>query len=114
MSAGSPIAVPPEPVDADLVREQAWIGDAVLALFAREWLLINSPPDADRSDLFRRMTCNQFLSGLGEPTRVEARIGRVYQAGGLQAAYAWIEAQIIPLYLKQSLNRDRSHRRTRR
>jgi hypothetical protein len=90
------------------------VGDAVLALFARQWLLANSPPTADRADLFTRMTCNQFLSGIGEPTRVEARIGRVYVAYGLAAAFAHIEAELLPLYHAQARKRARALRHTAR
>ncbi len=99
-----------EPRDLALLREQAWVGDAVLGLFAREWLIANSPASADRSDLFRRMTCNQFLTALGEPTRIEARIGRVYRSQGLQAAFAYIETEILPIYRKQAMNREKGSR----
>ena len=114
MLDGSPFAsaVQGEPGNLALLREQAWVGDAVLALFAREWLVANSPADADRSELFCRMTCNQFLTALGEPTRVEARIGRVYTGLGLQAAFDYIAAEIVPLYLKQASKRERAKRKT--
>jgi dsRNA-specific ribonuclease len=89
-----------EPNDLALVREQAWIGDAVLALYARRWILAKEPKNADRTELFKKMTSNQFLSAFGEPTRVEARIGRIYEADGEQAAFRYIEETILPLYLK--------------
>ena len=49
------------------------------------------PPNGDRLKMFTHMTCNQFLSGVGEPTRVEAAIGRIYNQDGLEAAFAHIE-----------------------
>ncbi len=80
-------------------RELAWLGDAVLSLYARAYILrigrgMNSAQHA-------AMTSNQFLSCFGNPTLVEAQIGRVYQASGLEAAFAKIEADYLPLFLKQ-------------
>jgi len=94
------------PNDLAARREQAWIGDAVLALFAREWLLANRhiKPD-DRPGEFIALTSNEFLACIGEPTSVEATIGKTYQAGGLQAAFQFIEETLLPLYLKQRKNR---------
>lgn len=100
MSAGEPI--PSEPTDEALLREQAWIGDAVLALYARRWILAHFPASADKAALFTRMTSNNFLTAFGEPTKVEARIGRIYEAGGLDAANEWIEHTILPLFLRQN------------
>ena len=91
-----------EPDDIAVLRAQAWIGDAVLALFARRWILAHSPASADRTDLFKRMTSNRFLSAFGEPTRVEAKIGRIYEVSGEQAAFDHIENNILPLYKKQT------------
>ncbi|MBN1403963.1 MAG: hypothetical protein JW942_05795 [Opitutales bacterium] len=104
------LTVPPEPSDYALIREQAWIGDAVLGLFARRWIVANCPSSADRSDLFRRMTCNQFLTAFGEPTHVEARIGRVYEAHGLAAAFEYMEREILPLFVKQEARRHSGRR----
>ncbi len=92
-------------------RNDAWIGDAVLGLYARTWILGNGHQFShDRTELFRWMTSNQFLSALGQPTSVEAKIGILYQESGYAAANEWIEAQILPLYLKQMQNR-RQHRK---
>lgn len=91
----------------DEKRNQAWIGDAVLALFAREWILkapqINKE---ERADAFIRMTSNHFLSSVGEPTAMEAEIGRIYQHNGLAAAFAHIQAKYIPLFKKQLAKRQ--------
>lgn len=98
--------------DLDALREEAWVGDSVLSLFAREWILQNKVPPLLRSDEFRKMTCNQFLSGVGQPTKVEAKIGRIYREQGLLAAFEYIESNILPLYLKQSIKQERSGRKT--
>ncbi len=83
-------------------RDEAWIGDAVLALFAREWIL-RAPAikSTERAKAFIQMTSNQFLASVGEPTAMEARIGRIYKADGLEAAFAHIEATFVPLFKKQ-------------
>ena len=57
-----------------------------------------------------RMTSNQFLAALGEPTRVEAAIGQIYQREGLYAAFTWIETNLLPLFQKQEENRRRKGR----
>jgi hypothetical protein len=51
------------------------------------------------------MTSNQFLSAWGEPTAVEAEIGRLYQQGGLPAAFALIETRLVPVFARQEQNR---------
>ena len=74
------------------VRNQAWIGDAVLSLYVREWLsprIDRTVPD--RNALYELFTSNQFLSGFGEPTAVEAEIGQIYLEQGLPAAFAYIQ-----------------------
>ena len=92
-------------------REQAWIGDAVLSLFARRWLLAqDGRMDGER---LMRMTSNQFLSALGNPTSVEAMIGRIYESDGQEAAFAWMEAELIPLFEKQEVKRERQSGRRR-
>jgi dsRNA-specific ribonuclease len=84
-------------------REAAWIGDAVLSLYARQYILRTSGT-MDAAE-FTAFTSNAFLSAFGPPTRVESRIGQVYQRAGLQAAFAFIETEFLPLYLKQRRNR---------
>lgn len=80
-------------------REAAWIGDAVLALYAREFVL------RERGCMdgvwFTHLTSNEFLSAFGNPTSVEARIGEIYRSEGLAAAHAYIEAEFLPLFKKQ-------------
>ncbi len=94
-------------VTEDEKRNQAWIGDAVLALFAREWIL-KAPQikKEDRADAFIRMTSNHFLSSAGQPTAMEAEIGRIYQRDGLAAAFSHIEAKYVPLFKKQLSQRQ--------
>ncbi|MEM6280419.1 MAG: hypothetical protein AAF733_13135 [Verrucomicrobiota bacterium] len=84
-------------------QELAWIGDTVLDLFARSWILENHGTLS--GEMLRRLTSNQFLSCFGNPTAVEAKIGRLYEEEDLAAAFRWIEAEILPLFEKQERNR---------
>jgi len=80
----------------------------VLALFAREWILRDGKGvDAER---FTRMTSNQSLGNLGNPTEIEARIGRCYQESGLSAAFGMVERELLPAFLNQEANRLRKAR----
>ena len=94
--------------NADLtqrLRENAWIGDAVLELYVRSQILRQeSKVDAEMKT---RFTCNQFLSCHGNPTAVEAEIGVIYQREGLEAAFAWIRNTLEPLFVKQEAKRKR-------
>jgi len=93
------------------VQERSWIGDAVLALLAREWIMAaGDHPFAERSEIYRNLTCNQFLSSLGHPAKVEAEIGNAYLAGGLEAARAFFQDRLLPLYRKQESNRRKQPR----
>ena len=80
-------------------REEAWIGDAVLGLFARRWILERT--GRMDAEMFTAMTSNQFLSTIGNPTRMESRIGRRFLDEGLAAACAFIEAEVLPTFLAQ-------------
>lgn len=81
------------------LRADAWIGDAVLLLYARLRILDqHGAIDAERCT---RLTSNQFLSAWGDPTAVEAGIGRLYKDKGLDAAFAYIEATFIPIFEKR-------------
>ena len=96
-------------------RDLAWIGDAVLALYAREWLLQQpTHPLFTRQELFIRLTANAFLQAIGEPTKVEAQIGRIYQDKGLQAAFDHIEATLRPMFEKHLANATRGQRGRKR
>ena len=83
--------------------EDAWIGDAVLSLYARRRILRGD--GALDQEKFTRMTSNQFLAVIGEPSEVEAEIGRIYESAGLEAAFQWIEERLIPVFEKQEENR---------
>ena len=96
-------APPPDPIR--LQREQAWLGDAVLAVFARRWIL--EQHGSMDAGLFAGLTSNQFLSCIGNPTAVEARIGRAFQESGLDAAFDLIARELVPLFEKQLKNRSR-------
>ena len=84
-------------------REFAWIGDAVLALFARTWVLRER--GSMDGEWVTRLTSNDFLSAFGAPTAVEAKIGRIYREQGLDAAFAWIDAEFVPLFRRQMAKR---------
>ncbi len=85
------------------ILEQAWIGDAVLGLYARSRILRGD--GAVDSAKFERMTSNRFLATLGEPSEVEAEVGRVYENAGLDAAFSWIEQKLMPLFDRQEEKR---------
>ena len=96
-------------------RDLAWIGDAVLALYAREWLLKQPEhPLFSRQERFIRLTSNDFLKALGEPTTVEARIGTVYRNEGLEAAFQYIEEHLQPLFQRHLANASRGQRGKKR
>ena len=84
-------------------RETAWIGDAVLAVCARQFVLRER--QTMDGEWFTRLTSNDFLSAFGNPTRVEAGIGKLYLEQGLDAAFAWMEAELLPLFRKQIAKR---------
>lgn len=86
-------------------REAAWVGDAVLALFARQFVLRERK--VMDGEWFTRLTSNEFLSAFGNPTRVEASIGRLYLEGGLPAAFSWMEENLLPLFRKQVATKRR-------
>src|SRR4029079_17270536 len=88
--------------EVETLRKEAWIGDAVLELYARKLVL----EETNRRDLGRkvRFVRNAFLNHLGQPTRVEAEIGKRYREGGLDTAFAWIAENIQPLFVKQEAN----------
>lgn len=90
-----------------MLRDAAWIGDAVLSLYLRQLLLTsNIGPAAVRAELFKHFSSNQFLNIFGRPTAMEAEIGEIYSAEGLDAAFAFIEDKYLPLIKKQLKNRD--------
>jgi len=97
-------AQPERDARAELVKE-AWIGDAVLSLHARLKILREDGVlDGPKSV---RMTSNQFLGTMGEPTKVEAEIGRVFAREGLEAAFRLIEEREVPEFERQEQKRMR-------
>ncbi len=92
----------------DKLRQDAWVGDAVLELYVRSHILREfGKVDAEMKT---RFTCNQFLNCVGNPTQVEADIGVIYQREGLLPAFAWIREHLEPLFLKQEAKRTRHGR----
>ena len=85
------------------ILQEAWVGDAVLSLYVRAKILREDGKlDGEKCV---RMTSNQFLASFGEPSEVEAELGRVYASSGLQAAFLWIEARLLPTFERQEHNR---------
>ena len=82
------------------------MGDAVLCLYARQRILREDGQIG--ASKCTRMTSNQFLSAVGEASEVEAEIGRVYAAAGLEAAFAWIERKLMPVFERQESKRERN------
>lgn len=84
------------PPDLDpVVRAEAWIGDAVLALYVREWILEMNRGIMD-GELFMELTSNKFLRLVGNATAVEAQIGIAYKQGDLATAFDWITTHLRP------------------
>lgn len=96
------------PSDPAAEQELAWVGDAVLGLWARERVLRERGAIDTRA--FLHLTSNEYLQGAGRPTKVEAEIGVVYRAEGLAAAFAYIEARLLPIFKRQEANRKRQRR----
>ena len=95
--------MPAAPDLLEKLRQDAWVGDAVLELYVRSWVLRHhGKVDAEMKT---RFTCNQFLNCFGNPTKVEADIGIVYQREGLEAAFAWIREHLEPLFVKHEAKR---------
>ena len=97
------------PEEIDKEREEAWVGDAVLALYVREWLL-REHGKID-GEAFIRATSNDFLRLIGNPTSVEAEIGRSYREGGLQAGFDYVEQKLLPLFVQREKVRARQKSR---
>jgi len=100
-------------VDEELMREreEAWVGDAVLALYMRE-LILKEQGKMD-GEMFVRCTSNDFLRNIGNATSVEALIGRIYKEQGLQAAFDWMEFELLPVFRVQEKNyRNREAQRS--
>lgn len=99
------MANPSQSESIDQLRQDAWVGDAVLELYVRSYILrLHGKVDAEMKT---RFTCNQFLNCVGNPTKVEADIGIIYQKDGLETAFAWIRENLEPLFIKQEAKRVR-------
>jgi hypothetical protein len=79
-----------------------------LGTLARRWLLRHTPKkmsDADRQQLFELFVSNQFLSSFGEPSQVEAAIGRKFEQEGLLAAFTHIEKSFLESFCRSARKR---------
>lgn len=89
-----------------LIRDEAWIGDAVLSLYLRSLLLQNKiEPAGLRTEVFKYFSSNAFLNSFGRPTAMEAEIGAIYQAEGIAGAFSFIEGKYLPVIRRQLQNR---------
>ena len=98
-------------------RNYAWVGDAVLALFARRWILQQAKSTStskERADLFQAMTSNEFLSHFGEPTQIECEIGMLFENEGLTKANHYIETQLLPNFIKKQRQKKQPGRYSRK
>ncbi len=95
-------SLPPE------IHNTAWIGDAVLSLVVRRWIL----DQTGRTDgeALTALTSNQFLALFGNPTEIEAKIGTIYEKDGLPAATDWIKTTLLPTYLAQKKRQARQRK----
>jgi len=92
-------------MDEAETKTLAWVGDAVLALWARERILSDAGiPHDSRSDAFKALTSNRFLATMGQPTQMEADIGAIYQYEGLEAAFAKMDEELLPVFRRQLRN----------
>lgn len=96
-------------------RNLAWVGDAVLALFARRWILEQSDIIMkERADIFQAMTSNEFLSHFGEPTGIECEIGIIFENEGLTKANDYIETNLLPSFIKKQRQKKQPGRYSRK
>ncbi len=84
-------------------REEAWIGDAVLLIYAR--MRVMRECGTINSQAEQQLTGNRFLNSFGEPTSTEAAIGRRFLAEGLDSALVWIKENLEPVYAMQEQRR---------
>lgn len=85
-----------EPSETPEDRALAWLGDAALAMVAREWIL-EATGTLD-GEMLRKLTSNQFLRSFGHPTKVEAELGILYRVGGVEAVRKRFLAVMVPKY----------------
>ncbi len=90
-----------------MLRDSAWIGDAVLSLYLRRLLIENEiEPASVRTEVFKYFSSNTFLNSFGRPTAMEAEIGDIYYSEGLGAAFSFIETKYLPVIKRQLANRS--------
>jgi hypothetical protein len=90
------------------ILREAWIGDAVLCLYARRRIL-REDRQVDAAKC-ARMTSNRFLSAVAAPSEAEAEIGRIFEKAGLETAFHWIDERLMPVFERQEQNRQKRRR----
>jgi hypothetical protein len=100
------IKMKPRPGEMRQLKEEAWLGDAVLEVFMRSWVL----EQRGRQDMVTKvnLTSNAFLSSLGNPMKMEAQIGRIYRDQCIEAAWTWIREHVLPVFQKHEAKRLRA------
>lgn len=84
------------------IHELAWLGDAVLGLYAREIILSKKSESFHiYTEKFQKITSNEFLLRLGKPTEVEAKIGEIFKKDGIDKAYKWLDKNLLPHIQKE-------------
>ena len=83
-------------------QELAWLGDAVLGLYARMVILEKKSDAFEKyTEKFQKITSNDFLLRLGQPTEVEAKIGKIYKEDGIDKACDWLDKHLLPFVQKE-------------
>jgi len=77
-------------------RELAWLGDAALALVAREWIL-ETKGGLD-GEIHRVITSNKFLRAFGHPTKVEAELGALFKKEGIEGVRNRFLTKFLPKF----------------
>ena len=77
-------------------RELAWLGDAALALVAREWIL-ETRGGLD-GEVHRLITSNKFLRSFGHPTKVEAELGALFKSEGIDGVRKRFRTKFLPKF----------------
>ena len=88
--------MPISPSETPEDRKLAWIGDAALALVAREWIL-ETKGELD-GETHRKITSNEFLRAFGHPTKVEADLGVLFEKNGVEAVRKRFREVFVPKY----------------
>ena len=91
---------------SDFIKQQgedAWIGDAVLSVYARTRVLREQGKISANDE--RLLVSNRIINSYAQPTKTEALIGRRFRESGFDAAMLWIRENLEPVWAKQTEKR---------